>query len=100
MKRLADYVFNTALIPKLMDEYAQFAREEDSAMIKKWESLKERMSEVKKEISNLLMLAAKVASEALGQKLEELENEKKILQEQFARLCDEVNAKKVSMEKL
>lgn len=99
LERLADYVFNTALIPKLIDEYAQFEMEKDSVAIKKQESLKKRIAEIKKEISNLLMLAAKVASDSLAQKLEELELEKNILQEQLEQICDEVNINKVSMEK-
>lgn len=99
LEKLADYVFNKAMIPKLIDEYAQFEMEKDLVSIKKQESLNKRIAEIKKEISNLLMLAAKVASESLAQKLEQLESEKNILQEQLELVCDEVNANKVSVGK-
>lgn len=99
LERLADYVFNTALIPKLIGEYTQFEIEKDSAAAKKQESLKKRIAEIKKEISNLLMLAAKVASESLAQKLEELEAERNNLQEQLNEMCDCANMNKVSVEK-
>lgn len=99
LEKLADYAFNKAMIPKLIDEYAQFEMEKDSVSIKKQESINKRITEIKKEISNLLMLAAKVASESLAQKLEELELEKNILKEQLEQVCIEVNANKVSLEK-
>lgn len=99
LDKLADYVFNKALVPKLIDEYSQFEMEKDSVVIKKQDGLKKRIAEVKKEISNLLMLAAKVASEALGQRLEELEIEKKQLDEQLEILNVEVNSSRISVDK-
>ncbi|HEX9062222.1 MAG TPA: recombinase family protein [Clostridia bacterium] len=98
LERLADYVFNTILIPKLINEYSRFEMEKDSITIKKQASLKKRLAEIKKEISNLLVLASKVASESLVQKLEELEKEKNILQDQLEEVNDKVNSNKISEE--
>lgn len=99
LERLADYIFNEGMIPKLIEEYTKFELNKDSVSIKKQENLTKRIIEIKKEISNLLSLAAKVASESLVLKLEELEAEKNILQEQLKQVRVEVNANKVSMEK-
>lgn len=99
LERLADYIFNEGMIPKLIEEYIKFELNKDSVSIKKQENLSKRIAEIKKDISNLLSLAAKVASESLIQKLEELESEKNILNEQLKQVCIEVNANKVSMGK-
>ena len=98
LERLSYYVFNTALIPKLIYEYTQFETEKNSVGIKKQENLKKRIAEIKKEISNLLLLATKVASESLALKLEELEREKCLIQEQLEQLCNEVNSNRISIE--
>lgn len=99
LEKLADYIFNEGMIPKLIEEYTKFELNKDSVSIKRQENLCKRIAEIKKEISNLLSLAAKVASDSLVRKLEELEVEKNILQEQLKQVCIEVNANKVSHAK-
>lgn len=89
LEKLAEYIFNKSLIPRLISEYKQFQMEMDSEIVKKQETLKKRLGEITKEINNLLILASKVASESLAQKLADLEAEKKQVQKKYNLICDE-----------
>lgn len=80
---LTEYIFNENLIPNLVLRYKQYYLEKNSALLRRQENLRKRLNEIKKEINNLIILASKVASEALVQKLSDLEIEKNNIEEQY-----------------
>ena len=100
LEKLAGYIFDESLIPRLVSEYKRYQMERDSEVVKKQESLKKRLADITKEISNLLILASKVASELLAQKLADLETEKNQVQEQYNLICDENNTGTATAEKI
>lgn len=97
---LSQYVFNDKLIPKLVSEYGKYQLSKNLGVIQKRESINKRVSELKKEIDNLLVLASKVASESLGKKLTELEEEKIVLELEYDRFCTVSKITEITEEKL
>ncbi len=61
--------------------------------------MNKRICDITREISNLLILASKVASESLALKLEELESEKNLLKEQLEQVCVQIDKNRVPDDK-
>ena len=97
---LSQYVFNDNLIPKLVSEYGKYQLSKNSEIIKKREGINKRISEIKKEIDNLLVLASKVASESLAKRLSELEDEKIVLELEYDQFCKDSKITEITIEKL
>lgn len=97
---LAQYIFNNKLIPKLVAEYGKYQLSKNSEVIRKRDGFKKRISEITKEIDNLLVLASKVASESLAQKLSGLETEKIQVEAEYNKICTESEMHEITTEKL
>lgn len=87
LEKLSAYVFNESMIPYLTRMYGAYLAERDADSFKKREALKHSIATLKKEIDNLLLLAARVSSDSLAEKLDELETVKARYEAEYAALC-------------
>ena len=81
-------------------EYGKYQLSKNSEIIKKREGINKRITEIKKEIENLLVLASKVASESLAKRLSELEDEKIVLELEYDNFCKDSRITEITIEKL
>ena len=97
---LSKYIFDDKLIPKLAEEYGQYQKSKNYEIIKTRDSLKAQLDEATAQIANLVNIVAKVGSEALAQKLAELEVEKIHIEAQYNRICEEHEIQEVTIDNL
>ena len=100
LEKLSEYVFDESLIPTLTQMYGEYATMRDADSIQKRETLKRSIAAVKKEIDNLLLLAARVSSDALADKLNELEIAKARQEAEYAALCEASKCPELTEEKV
>lgn len=79
LKKLSECVFDERIIPKLLQEYNQFAQNKDSDLTNRISSMQTKMGELEKGINNIVGVIMKTGSDALSAKLAELEEDKKKL---------------------
>ncbi|MCL2035469.1 MAG: recombinase family protein [Oscillospiraceae bacterium] len=77
LDKLAQYLFSDAKIPGLLAGYEAYLRNRDSEAILKQKNLRERIGQLAKEIENIVTVVAKTGSDALIERLNQLEQEKK-----------------------
>lgn len=97
---LAQYVFNDKIIPKIASEYRKYQINKNSDIVKTRDKLSKRLSELKKEINNLVGLVTRTGSTALAEKLTEIEKEKIEVECRFNQVGDECDVKEVGVEQL
>jgi len=97
---LSQYLFDEQLIPKLVEHYEDFQRSRNSSVIKERDNLQKRIKQLDKEIDNLLMLAAKVNSTSLADKLKALEAQKVELSGQLEILRSSVQIHPLTQDEL
>ncbi len=77
LDKLAQYLFSDDKIPKLLSGYEDYLRSRDSEAIAKRKNFRERIGQISKEIENIVSVVAKTGSDALVERLGQLEQEKK-----------------------
>jgi hypothetical protein len=77
LDKLAQYLFSDDKIPKLLSGYEDYLRSRDSEAIAKRKNFRERIGQISKEIENIVSVVAKTGSDALIERLGQLEQEKK-----------------------
>lgn len=100
LEKLSDYVFDESMIPRLAAAARKYMLETNAETIKKCDSLKKRINEISKEISNLVMLVAKIASEEMAAKIPELEHERDRLEFEYKQTCDQCNMPDITEESI
>ncbi|PKM51705.1 MAG: hypothetical protein CVV02_05425 [Firmicutes bacterium HGW-Firmicutes-7] len=100
LRKLAEIVYDEAFISQLVKVYLNYQLGKNAELVKRREDLKENIIQFSKEIDNLLILASKVSSEALENKLTELEHLKIQSEAEFQRLCNNNNLKEVTEDML
>ncbi|PKM96365.1 MAG: recombinase family protein [Firmicutes bacterium HGW-Firmicutes-1] len=96
LRKLAEIVYDEAFISQLVKVYGNYQLGKNAELVKRREDLKENIIQFSKEIDNLLILASKVSSEALANKLTELEHLKIQSEAEYQRLCNNNNLKEVT----
>ncbi len=76
LERLAEYVFGNQYISKITKEYNQYLKSQNGESDGKLKALQSRLNEVIKNIDKVVDLLVKIASDALVERLNALENEK------------------------
>jgi site-specific DNA recombinase len=79
LARLAEFIFDGTLLPKLLEEYKSYKNNADSEAVREIERADKRLRAINREIANIVSVIAKTGSQALNDKLTELESEKKTL---------------------
>jgi hypothetical protein len=97
--------FNTKLlltnpIGKIAKEYMAYQLEINADVIMKKDTIKKRLTEVIKEIRNLITVVARTGSEMMADKISELETEKIHLESSLEQICFDESSKDISIETL
>ena len=100
LEKLSEYVFDESIIPKIVATTRDYMLETNAEYIKKKEVIKKRISKLSKEISNLVMLVAKVPSEEMAAKIPELEHERTRLEFECEQTCDEYDLPDITEESI
>jgi site-specific DNA recombinase len=96
LDELAQYLFDDKLIGKIASEYQSYQMETNADGVKKRDALKKRITESKKEINNLITLAAKTGSEILIERINGLEAERARLTESYEQLSFETSTQEIT----
>lgn len=97
---LTDYVHKDDVIPKIVEKYKEYQFSKNSDLVWDRDNLSNRLNEITSEIDNLIIMASKVASEALVKRLTELEFEKAQIEADYSQIYDENDMFDVTIEKL
>lgn len=83
MKKLADYIFTDAMLKKLLEEYQAYMTSVDVQTAENEKNIKREIGGLKKQTDNIIDVIAQTASPALLGRLQELEQEKTLLEKQL-----------------
>ena len=100
LEKLADYVYDDRMIPKLIAEYEHYLLNRDKDAVSAREALKKRLHGIDKEIGNIVSVIAKTASDALVSRLNALEAEKKEIEYRVAKLFENTGVQTISEAKI
>ena len=97
---LSEYLFDEKLIGKIANEYQAYQLEMNADVIMKKNTMKKRLTEVTKEIGNLITLVARTGSEMMADRISELETEKIHSEINYEQVCFETSTQDISIETL
>lgn len=83
LRKLADYIFTDAMLKRLLGEYKAYITRLDSQALEKEKNIKREIGSVEKQMNNIVNVIAKTASSVLLDRLQELEQEKTLLEQQL-----------------
>jgi len=89
LEKLSQYVFDDSLIPKIVSTARDYLIQTNAILINKKEALTNQIKELSKEISNLITMVAKYASEEMAARISELEIDRTRLEFEYKKICDE-----------
>lgn len=92
LSRLADYFFNEAVIPELAKAYKEFIAEQDTSLNMQIASIESELQDIDLQIKNIVNVVAQTGSNALINKLTELEISKEEKMYVLASLKERINA--------
>ena len=93
-------MFNEDLIPNLTKGYSEYLTEQNKDEITLITEIKKQLSAIQKEIDNICSVIAKTASDALVEKLNDLDNDKKELSEKLKKIESQCKVEELTEEKL
>ena len=100
MEKLAEYLFDETLIPKICAAYGEYQLSKNAGHIKTKVNYEKKIKEVTKSIDNIVEMIMASPSTALAKKLSELEQEKERLNESYQELCKNANIKQLNEEEI
>jgi site-specific DNA recombinase len=100
MEKLAEYLFDETLIPKICAAYDEYQMSKNAGHIKTKANYDKKIKEVTKSIDNIVEIIMVSPSPALAKKLSELEQEKERLNESYQELCKNTNIKQLNEEEI
>jgi len=100
MEKLAEYLFDETLIPKICAAYDEYQMSKNAGHIKMKANYEKKIKEVTKSIDNIVEIIMVSPSPALAKKLSELEQEKERLNESYQELCKNTNIKQINEEEI
>jgi site-specific DNA recombinase len=86
LEKLSEYVFNDSLVKKIANRAKEFLAASNEDEMSKRESIMKRISTLNKEIDNLVILAAKIGSESIAQKIVDMEQDRVMLQSELSKI--------------
>ena len=84
LENLADKVFDTSILPEIIEKYNNYALERNKGSFLLNEELKLKLSETQRQINNIVNCVAITGSSAMLEKLTSLEQEQKCLENAIA----------------
>jgi len=100
MEKLAEYLFDETLIPKICAAYDEYQMSKNAGHIKTKANYEKKIKEVTKSIDNIVEMIMASPSPTLAKKLSELEQEKERLNESYQELCKNTNIKQINEEEI
>ena len=100
LEKLSDYIFDDTIIEQLYDAYQEYLLEQNSDAISHKNDITKRLKAIDTEIANIVKVIMKTGSEALSEKLSELESEKKQLAFSITKISKQYKIQDVSIEDL
>ncbi len=100
MEKLAEYLFDETLIPKICAAYGEYQLSKNAGHINTKANYEKKIKEVTKSIDNIVEMIMASPSTALAKKLSELEQEKERLNESYQELCKNANIKQLNEEEI
>jgi site-specific DNA recombinase len=100
LDKLSQYVFDDSLIPKIAAAANNYLHETNAEVIGKKEAIGKRIIELTKEISNLVTLVAKYASEEIAARIPELEKERGHQEFEYKQICDSNDIPEITIDSI
>ena len=100
LEKLSDYIFDDTIAEQLYDAYQEYLLEQNSDANSHKNDISKRLEVIDAEIANIVKVIMKTGSEALSEKLSELENEKKQLEFSITKISKQYKIQDVSIEDL
>ena len=100
LSKLSDYIFHESIIEQLHEAYQEYLLEQNSDAISHKNDISKRLKEIDAEIANVIKVITKTGSDALSEKLSELETEKKQLDFSITKITKEHKIQDVSIDDL
>ena len=100
LSKLSDYIFDESIIVQIHEAYQEYLLEQNSDAISHKNDISKRLKEIDAEIANVIKVITKTGSEALSEKLSELETEKKQLDFSITKITKEHKIQDVSIDDL
>ena len=100
LRELSGIIFNESIIPELLDKINGFILERESTAMLAKTNAEKRLKEVSRRIDNLVDVIADTGSKTVIERLDSLENEKSLIEDQIFKLEKELSKKVISRTKL
>ena len=100
LNELSNVVFDDALIPLLKNGYSQYLASQNGEGLSMQQSLKKEIADIKKQMDNIMRVIANNASDALVDKLNELDSHKKGHEQRLQELQSKHNVVEISEAEL
>ncbi len=100
MEKLADYLFDETLIPKICEAYGDYQLSKNAGHLKTKENYEKRKKEVTKSIDNIVEMIMQSPSTVLAEKLSELEQEKERLNDSYKEICKNADIQNLDEEEI
>jgi len=97
---LANVVFDAAMIPKLKDGYNQYVADQNHEALATQKAIQKQIADVQKKMDNIISVIAQTASDALVEKLNQLDIQKKEYGCRLREIQDQCKTKEISEEEL
>ena len=97
---LANIVFNDSMIPKLKDGYSQYVAEQNQEAHATIKAIQKQIADLQKQMDNIIAVIAQTASNALVEKLNQLDVQKKEYENCLQEVQEQCKAKEFSEEEL
>ncbi|MBQ3562304.1 MAG: recombinase family protein, partial [Clostridia bacterium] len=98
LQQISGIMFSKDVIPKLYDRINTFLKDKNSDVDLSMKSYKTRLKEVKRQIDNLVSVIAETGSKSVVERLNELEKEKILIENQIETLNAKISQATISKE--
>lgn len=98
LQQISGIIFSKDMIPKLCDRINAFLKDKNSDVDLSMKSYEARLKEVTKQINNLVNVIAETGSKAVVERLNELEKEKILIENQMEILNNKISQATISKE--
>ncbi len=97
---LSEYLFSDRLIEKIAAAFHSYQLETNADVLRARDAMKTRLCEIEKEIKNLVDIIAKTGSDAVLSKINELEQEKALVQVRYKQAQREIECDEITVQSL
>ncbi len=100
LSRLADYFFDESVLNDFSKAYNEYIASQDTSLNNRIQGIEEELSDIDKQINNIVNVVAQTGSTALTDKLKELEHEKAEKSYLLSSLQEQLHSVKIDNESL